>query len=276
MREVHVVAARQHGLVTTPQLHGLGFDKSAISRWAAAGRLHRIYRGVYAVGHTALSREARWKAATLACGEESVLSHRSAAELWRLVEPREGDIEVTVQQAGGRVKRDGLRIHRVPSLPLACITEYAGIPVTRPHRTLLDLRGRLEPGDFRRAVREAEVRGLSIDASSLVPDRTTSELERRFLALCHRHRLAEPEVNVIVAGLRVDFLWRGERLVVETDGYAYHRGAIAFNDDRARDARLAALGFEVLRFTWRQVVHERSATAALVRDRLRARREALA
>lgn len=122
MREVHVeqrisaIASGQHGLITTAQLRAIGIDKSAISRRVQVGRLHRVHRAVYAVGHAALSLRAKWKAATLACGEGSALSHRSAAELWRMLEPLLGLIHVSVLTPGGRVRRDELHIHRVPSL----------------------------------------------------------------------------------------------------------------------------------------------------------------
>ena len=75
------IAARQHGVVTTAQLERAGADKSAITRRVSRGRLHRVHRGVFAVGHPGLSRKGMWKAATLACGERCALSHRSAAEL---------------------------------------------------------------------------------------------------------------------------------------------------------------------------------------------------
>lgn len=121
---------------------------------------------------------------------------------------------------------------------------------------------------MRRAVREAEVRGLPVDAARLIDDRTTSELKRRFLQLCRRERLPAPEVDARVGGLRVDFLWPAERVIVETDGYRYHRGTVAFDDDHARDNHLMALGYDVLRFTWRRVTNEPTAVADLVRSRL--------
>ena len=187
-----------------------------------------------------------------------------------------GPIHISVTTPGGRAARDDMVIHRVPSLQSHDLTTYNGIPVTRPQRTLLDLRATIEPGELRQAVRQAEYLRLPVDAAAIVPDRAASELELRFLALCRRHRLPTPEANVFIAGMRVDFLWRKERLVVETDGHAFHHGLIASQDDRARDAQLQALGYEVLRLTWKQVVDERAATAALVRGKLNARREALA
>jgi very-short-patch-repair endonuclease len=271
------VAARQHGVVGTDQLHTAGIDKSAITRRTKAGRLHRIHRGVYAVGHAALSPKGRWKAATLACGAGAALSHRTAAELWEMLELSDGPVHVSVPVAGGRAQRDGILIHRQPSLTAAETTLCYGIPVTTPSRTLIDLRTSLSPGEFRRAVRQAEIRGLPIDARALVPDGTASELEQRFLRLCRRGRLPMPEVNVWIGPDRVDFLWRPYRVVVETDGYRYHRGSVAFEEDRARENRLMERGFEVIRFTYRRVVNEPGAVAALVRRRLAlaARRVAL-
>jgi very-short-patch-repair endonuclease len=235
------IAARQHGVVTVAQLHAAGLDGSAIRRRVRAGRLHRVFRGVYAVGHTALGNEGRWMAAVLACGHGTALSHRSAAELLRLLDPAGGPIHITVPVAGGRRRRPGIRIHRIPSLPAAATTRRDGIAVTSPARTLVDLRSTVSRDEFRRAVRQAEFRRYSIDAHLLNPDRTASELERPFLRLVRRHRLPDPEVNAQVGGLEVDFLWREQRLIVETDGYRYHRGSAAFEADRERDNRLREL-----------------------------------
>lgn len=96
-------------------------------------------------------------------------------------------------------------------------------------------------------------------------DLTRSELERRFLLLCRRHRLPTPEVNVRVGPFIVDFLWRDKRLIVETDGYRFHRGRSAFEGDRARDVELKLRGYEVVRFTYRQVVERASPVARTLR-----------
>jgi very-short-patch-repair endonuclease len=277
MREVYVdlqvarVAAQQRGLITTRQLFDCGLDKSAIGRRLRVGRLHRVHRGVYSVGHAGLLLGAKWKAATLYCGEGSALSHRSGTELWRMLEHGQGPIHVSVRTPGGRSPQPGLAIHRIPSLQAHDVTVHHGIPVTTPQRTLLDIRNDLDPGELRRAVRQAEILRLPVDAGAIIGDRATSELELRFLDLCRRHRLPPPEVNVVIEGIRVDFLWRRERLIVETDGRAFHRGVVSQLDDRDRDQRLASLGYETFRLTWHQVVHERAATAALIRSRLRER-----
>jgi very-short-patch-repair endonuclease len=132
---------------------------------------------------------------------------------------------------------------------------HRGIPVTTPARTIADLRAVVSPSELRRAIRQAGVLGLptGFDAPE---DRTRSELEHRFLKLCARHRLPRPEVNVRIGSLTVDFLWRKRRLIVETDGYRYHRGKAGFEDDRSRDLELRTLGYEVTRLSYRQVVDE--------------------
>jgi very-short-patch-repair endonuclease len=261
------IASRQHGVVSVRQLHAAGLGKDAIRSRVRGGRLHRVFRGVYAVGHAGLGNEGRWMAAVLACGERAVLSHRSAAELWRLIDPVEGPIHVTVPVAGGRSRRAGIRIHRIPSLTHAATTRRHGIAVTTPARTLSDLRRVLSPSEVRRAIRQAEFAELPTGDHG-GSDGTRSELEGRFLLLCRRHRLPAPEVNVRVGRLTVDFLWREQRLIVETNGYASHRGRQAFEDDHARDNELMATDYDVLRFTYRKVVNEPAEVVRLVRARL--------
>jgi very-short-patch-repair endonuclease len=254
------IARLQHGIVTTRQLIELGLTKSAIAKRAKRGRLHRIHRGVYAVGHQGLSDEARWMAAVLACGSGAVLSHGAAAVHWGLLRPLDGPTDVTVPTQNGRERRRGIRIHRCGSLKadlsphglpsrLATVRDY--IPVTTVPRTLLDIRATLAPRLVRRAVRQAEFLGLAL--GEIKTDRTRSDLERFFLRLWRRTGLLRPEVNVPIGGMTVDFLWREARLVVETDSYATHGGTVAFEDDHVRDLRLRRLGYSVHRFTERQL-----------------------
>jgi very-short-patch-repair endonuclease len=232
---------------------------------AAVARLaSRQY--VYAVGHAGLSNEGRWMAAVLACGEGAVLSHRSAAALWTIA-PLPSVIEVMVSGDAGRRPRNGLRIHRSLTLRPSQTTRRAGIPVTKPSRTLEDLKRALPSDQFAAALRQAEFLRLPI-GEQLEPDHTRSELEGRFLALCRRHRLPKPEVNVRVGPFLVDFLWRARRLVVEVDGFGTHGTRSAFEADRARDMRLKLMGHDVIRFTWRQIVDGASAVAATLRTLL--------
>lgn len=179
---------------------------AAIAR-TRTGRLHRVHRGVYAVGHEGLSDRGLRMAAVLAIGPRAVLSHRPAAALWGLLPPAGGAVDVTVPSAGGRRRRRGIRTHRSASLAAGDIARRDRIPVTTPARTLRDLRPQVAPQQLDRALRKASYLGYRVEDLP-EPAPTRSELERRFLSLCRRRRIREPEVNVAVAGFVVDFLWR--------------------------------------------------------------------
>jgi very-short-patch-repair endonuclease len=263
------IAARQHGVLSSPQLRACGLSSSAIGDRVSAGRLHRIHRGVYAVGHPNISHEGRWMAAVLACGRAAVVSHISAARLWQMLPDRTGGtgtdqpvVHVTVP--GESKDRKGIRVHRSSTWSPDDCTRRENIPVTRPARTLKDLRRSFPSRIFRAALRQAEYLGLPV-SDQLQVDHTRSELEARFLALVRRHRLPQPEVNVRIDEFVVDFLWHRSHLVAELDGWATHRTRSAFEADRSRDIRLRVLGFEVVRFTWHQVNEERREVVSSLR-----------
>jgi very-short-patch-repair endonuclease len=292
------VAERQYGVIAHAQLRALGLSKSTIGDRVRAGRLHPVHRGVYAVGHGVLGIRGRWLAAVLACGPTAVLSHASAAALWELRGTAAAKIDVTVRTAGGR-SRPALRIHRPRTLHDEELTTRHGIPVTTPARTLLDLAATLTRRRLERALDQAEVLEL-LDARSLDavarahPNHhgttslsaalqahhpgttlTRSELEEAMLALCRAHDLPGPAVNAHAAGLEVDFLFPTDHLVVETDGWRYHRTRRAFENDRRRDATLARAGYRVLRFTHHQVERDAAAVAETIAAALRGQRAAV-
>jgi very-short-patch-repair endonuclease len=129
----------------------------------------------------------------------------------------------------------------------------------------------LSKWELRKAIRQANVIGLPL-ADQDASDRTRSDLERAFLAICRRHRLPRPEVNVRIGPFLVDFLWRDQRLVVEADGYRYHRGKVAFQDDRGRELELMQIGYDVLRLSERQIDDEAERVAEVLAAALRKRR----
>jgi very-short-patch-repair endonuclease/predicted transcriptional regulator of viral defense system len=288
--ETAALAARQHGVVARRQLEAMGLSQSAIGRQAAAGRLHRIHRGVYAVGHRRLSLHGHWMAAVLAAGPGAALSHASAAALWEIRSTAATRIDVSTPTAAGRAKRPGLRIHRTTKLTQDEVTEHQAIAVTIPARTLIDLASSLPRRALERALDQAEIlelfdlqalervvdahqgrRGARILAGALAEHQagttvTRSALEEAFLALCAAHALERPQVNVRVCNLEVDFYFASKRLVVEVDGYRYHRTRRAFERDRERDAILAATGHRTLRFTHRQVTRRPREVAAAIRS----------
>jgi predicted transcriptional regulator of viral defense system len=127
-RRIAALAARQHGVVATRQLVALGLTPRAVSHRVAAGRLHRVHRGVYAVGHPVLAPRARWMAAVLTCGPDAALSHASAAALWEVRRTDATRTDVIVPTAGGRAKRARLRIHRRPTSAATRSPSATGFP----------------------------------------------------------------------------------------------------------------------------------------------------
>jgi very-short-patch-repair endonuclease len=208
-------------------------------------------------------------AAVLASGENAVVSHRSAAVLWGLLAKDGQVVDVSVPGDGGKKRRKGIRLHRSRTLTPDLVTRRNGIPVTKPSRTIADLDGTVSPKEHRRAIRQAGVLGLPL-GSDIESDRTRSDLELLFLRLCRRHRLPEPEVNQRIDRFEVDFLWHDRRLVVETDGYRYHSGRAAFQDDHRRDLELRALGYEVIRLSEEQLANEPTFAAEVLGNSLEA------
>jgi len=257
---IAALAVVQHGVVERRQLAALGLGDGAIAHRVRAGRLHRVHRGVYAVGHPRLSRQGQWLAGVLACGAGAALSHRSAAALWGIRGSDRARVDV-IRPTSGHA-REGIDVHR-SALERWERTVVDAIPVTTVARTLVDLGQVLDARALERAFDEAEhLRlldaaaledvlaraagrcGAGILRARLADDRsahTRSELEDRFLALCGRAGLSRPGVNRHVwAGGRlveVDFLWAQRRLVAEADGRAAHGTRAAFERDRAATPR---------------------------------------
>src|SRR5262245_33605356 len=148
------LAGRQHGVVARRQLLGLGFNAREIEHRVARGRLHRVMRGVYAVGWPQLAPKRRWMAAVLACGEGALLSHRSAAALWEIVPERRGIVDVSVRRRT-RLRRPGIRVRSRPDLSEDDIVRLGGIPVTGVARTLVDIAAGLSSTAIERAVNQA-------------------------------------------------------------------------------------------------------------------------
>jgi Transcriptional regulator, AbiEi antitoxin/REase_MTES_1575 len=285
------LAERQHGVVSLPQLQCLGLSARAVRDRVAAGRLTRIHRGVYAVGHGRLTQRGRWMATVLAYGPEAVLSHRSAAALHGIRPNNRRKVDVTVPSPSARA-RPGIDVHRSTTLQAADITTIDGIPCTSLARTLLDLAEVVDRRSVERAVGEAEVRRIfdlravedvlsraigrrgapvlqSVLADYVGPTLTDEELEERFLTLCRAAGLPTPEVNAWITlddgiAYKIDFLWRAEHLAVETDGWESHGTRQSFENDRRRDRLLRLAGWEVIRFTWRDVEREPDEVIALL------------
>ena len=292
------IAGRQHGRVTLRQLEAIGIRGTSVKRRVASGRLVRVYPGVYGVGHVQQTREGRWIAAVMACGRGAVLSHFDAAALWGIYESPGSTIHVTTTSRSAR-RLPGIKVHRARKLHPADVTKKDAIPVTTVARTLIDLTDVLSDDRILRAMREAEYRKL-LDPDTLIAaverangrknltelhqalERHTpgqivrDELEHRFQELRHRGGLKQPLTNVKVKTRRrtytVDCLWPDEGVAVELDGRAAHIRAAAFEEDRARDAALAAIGLLPLRYTWYRVTREGEEVLAELNATLSGRR----
>ena len=291
--EVAVIARRQHGIVTHRQLVESGLNSSTISRWAQAGHLHRLHRGVYAVGHTDLSRHGRWLAAVLACGEEAALSHGASARLGGLeLTSRLGAIHVSLPP-GSKRSPAGIIVHRPRRLDAIDVTARFAIPTTTPTRTLFDLASSVSARELRVLFERAEyldaldrprLRTLLADATGrrglgalrdllefrpLPLAETRSRLERLVLGICRTHDLPVPLANAPLLGHVADFFWPSARFVVEADG-GHHRGAQR-DRDNARDVQHGRAGYLVRRYSGEALADEAAVAGeilVIIRERL--------
>lgn len=264
----------QHGVVSRAQLLELGFASRAIEHRLAKGRLHRLWRGVYVVGRPEVSERGRWMGAVLSCGPDALLSHRSAARLWGL-ETKFRGIEVVTPLETYR-RRPGIRVHQRAGLGPGHRRRVDGIPVTDIASTLVDLASCAPEWQVERGVNETDRLGL-IDVETLratvrdLPPRpgmacmrrllgldalTDTGLERKFLALVRAANLPEPKTQVSLNGYRVDFYWPRLGLVVETDGWRYHRTSGEQATDRRRDQAHLACGLTTVRIGEDQIRYE--------------------
>ncbi len=286
------LAAEQNAVVTARQLASCGIDSGAITVRLRRGQLHRVHRGVYAVGTGRLTLRGELTAAVLACGDGAVLSHHAAAAWWGLLRSDERDPEVIVPRGAGRGLA-GVRPRWSRSLDRRDVWRRESILVTSPARTVLDLAADLPASTLRRMVRQALAeRRLSIRQLTEVLDRaprhrgvtalrsvladghipTRSELEDRALDLLEQAGFERPEVNseLLLDGRRIrpDLLWRHRHVVIELDGAAWHHDPLTQRNDADKQAILEAHGYRVLRITWQQVVDHPRQTVARIRAAL--------
>jgi very-short-patch-repair endonuclease len=272
------VAGRQLALITVPQLHLAGIGRGGVRRRRENGTLHRMYRGVYLVGHPTPVPGAVELGAVLSCGDGAFVSYRSAAALWGLV-ARAGD-GVDIAVVGRRCRsREGLWVHAVEGLAPADRGDKNGIPVTSPARTVVDFAAIASRDEAERAI--AEACALKLTNEQLIraagdrapnrpgvaamrailgqpggPRRTRSDGERELLRLIRAARLPVPATDVPLLGFTADYLWAEQRVIVELDSYPAHGHRAAFERDHRRDVVHRDAGYEVLRFTGRQLKHE--------------------
>jgi predicted transcriptional regulator of viral defense system len=278
------ICQAQHGLMTLVQLEAHGLTRQGVRERVVTGRLYRIHQAVYSLTPKVMTERGRFMAAVLACEPDAVLSHRSAAYLWGLVDTWEEPIDVTAPNRRGR-SPDGVAAHRDGSLQPIDKTTLYGIPCTSVARTVLDFAAVAPEWEVRRVVAEGEVlqvldkaklrallkrsrrrRGVArlrliLDTIHPQTKRTRSELERLFLDMCAKRAVPEPAVNVWLPApdgrrYQADFLWRGSKLIVEADSRRFHATDSAFVSDRKRRQQLELAGWRVSQCTWEEVERE--------------------
>jgi very-short-patch-repair endonuclease/predicted transcriptional regulator of viral defense system len=290
-RRVAQLASTQRGLVRFDQLQALGFIRQEVERLVAIGFLHPIHRGVYAVGHTALTERARYLAATYALGDDSALGHKTAGAHLAICSSG-GRIDVIVPTYNGHLHRDNIRIHR-QRLRREEVAEFHGVRCTTVCRTIMDIaastpwlldrafeeaqvRHQLSPAELaaelvmRRGHRgTTRLRALLVDA--VEPGDVESILELRYLKLCHDFTVPRPETQVWFGNWRADFYYPEQRVVIETDGRLWHASAAKRRRDAQKTAELEQQGELVLRLRWTDVIDAPAATAERVLSTLNAR-----
>jgi len=298
-----ILGAASFGVISRTQLLGMGLSCHAIEWRRVTGRLLPVCDGVYAVGRPAGGEKAAWMAALLATGRGSVLAGRSAGAIHGILR-WSGTVEVVrrhsrkpstfVLRPPGLARPRQVRVRRSARIASCDLVTIRDVPATSVERTLLDLAGALSEVRLRAAFNEADRRGLLREdqlrtcsdqsrgrpggalfrwlAQTRHPEtaQSESELEAMFLRLCEEAGLPLPKANRPLLEYRVDCLWPDQRLVVELDGYEFHRGRMAFERDARRDNRLKRAGFQVLRFTYDMVGQSPDEVVALVSHELKA------
>lgn len=261
-----------------------------------------VCAGVFAFGREVTSLEGEWMAAVLAGGPSTFLCRRSAAALWGIARPRGSLVEVVRRDSRSprafRMGPPGLsryltvRVRRSELLTGDEVGFHRRIPITSLNRTLMELAASEGEDRCRPAFNEADrlnllnveelrffvranprragIAALRRLADALHPEvaSTRSELEAMFLESCRQGGLPAPQVNRVVEGFEVDCVWPDERLVVELDGYEFHRGRMAFDRDARRDFVLKKAGYRVTRVTYSMVKDDAASLTEFVRREL--------
>lgn len=290
-------ARGQNGVVSRRQLIAGGLPARTITNAIQRFFLFPVFFGVYLVGRPQLSLDGLMMASLLAAGDGAVLGKRTAAAQWGFLDHR-NPIEVLRPRRGGilraRIRVEGekwwpvLRVYRSLDLPDTDLSVKGGLGLTSPARALRDSAGLLSDQRFRWAFMEADRLELLNDrALNNLADSTQgrkgaalfremvhrripnigearSLLEGIVLDLVEWGQIPAPEINRKTHAYRPDFRWRAQGVLVEADGYEFHRGREAFENDVLRANRLRAEGWTVLRFTWRMVTERPDEVAAMI------------
>jgi Transcriptional regulator, AbiEi antitoxin len=290
------LARKQDGVVSIRQLRDLGYSNRSVERATNEGRLHRLHRGVYAVGYNKPSLRGTCRGAVLACGSGALLSHWSAAWLWGLLPTQPIPVHVTTPIP--RRLHPPIRRHHSRTLTDEDRSIEDGIPVTSVVRTALDLAVRIRAESLDRFLQRAEElnlfdlpnfesvltrnkghRGATPLRRALAlyapPPFTRSGLERRFLHLLADDGFARPATGYNAAGYELDVYWPELRFGVELDVFATHGSRRSFEEDRRRREDLKLAGVEMTQVTDIRLDREPQAVMDRLRQLLAQRRREL-
>jgi hypothetical protein len=248
-------------------LRALGLSRSAIAARCAAHKLIREHHEVYSVGHSQTSPAARADAAVMACGARAVLSHDSAAALYRLRKwPSVPEISSPLRR-----QRPSIRAHQTTTLTRGDVTYRQGIRVTTVARTISDIAGRLNDAELTRAIHEARrnrdltdhglarlyalcPRAVEVFDSEEAPSR--SIFQHTFRAFLELRGFPVPVFEAKWHGFEVDAYYEDHRLIIELDGYGDHSLPDRFEADRERDELAITLQHATLRITWKRLTRK--------------------
>jgi very-short-patch-repair endonuclease len=284
-------ARDHHGLVTRRAAIRAGLSERAWYRAIEAGSIEQLHHGVCRMFGAQQSPTQAIHAAVLAAGRGAMASHRSAARLWGIPRPDDDPVDLILPKRTRKATLVGAFVHRPRDLLDLKPSRREGIPTTNILRTLCDLgaldaaavpgavghvvtTGRASPAALAAAIRRHGRRGRpgvpalrdALDDWVLDGKPVDSVLEPAMQRVLERHRLPPAEFHAVLGGHEVDFRIIGSNLILECDGWTTHgRERRQFERDRTRDAELAALGFVVLRFTYRAIVTRPAKEAERIR-----------
>jgi very-short-patch-repair endonuclease len=269
-------ALATHDVIAGPELIAAGVTRGQRRTLLRREHLFRVHEDVFFTTDRP-TRESCWLAAVKRCGRQALLSFWSAAVLWRLVDEGGDRPHVTVPHRKGKCSPKGIYLHRTTRPDAGDMRSH--IPVTTLHRTIDDVARTATPSTLIAILRAAE-RDHRLELSELSAIATSAKLRRAlrryvpgegltespaealFYAIVARTSLPRPLLQRRTAGGRADFLWPELKLLAEVDGYRWHKGRVAFREDRARDRANQLAGLRTLRFTYDELVAEPREVAA--------------
>jgi very-short-patch-repair endonuclease len=279
---------RHDGVITLAQARCAGLSARAVQRRVACGHWIRCSRGVYFVNDRPFTDAARIRASVWGYGEHAAASGLAAAWWHELTKFAPDIVEVTVPRNSHGRNRYGSRTRR-RDLDRSDVVEHRGLRVTAPALTVIEasvrerggaklmdsaLQRRLRLQDLWRAQLRNKGRYGSPRARRLLQAASNgarSEAERLLVKLLREAGITGWQSDYPIGPYKVDVAFAALKIVVEVDGWAFHSDQEVFQTDRKRQNYLALMGWQVLRFTWLDLVEYPGRVVGEVRAAVSAR-----